>query len=297
MIHTFWRYVTGHWSGAHGLVWSFWINLVLIRILVFLLQDWVNPAEGHDFQDYWLIVLGFALFFHGVLFAWQTVGVIRASEVHIRGLGAMAPVWGTHLALILAFLWILVYAQKAWLMTVPAPQDPGNPFEAARAASYDIVPSSDGLSLAVTGTLELGITRLLVQQLEAHPDVEQVILNSSGGNIYAARGVSNTIREFGLDTLVTSDCSSACTTAFIGGIRRRLGEDARLGFHQYRVQAGYAVLNADPASEQDRDRAIFRRAGVEGWFIDRMFDSPASDMWFPEVSELMNAHVITSLSP
>ncbi|TNB48208.1 hypothetical protein FF124_07680 [Martelella lutilitoris] len=293
------RYLIGHWRGEQGLAWSFWINLVLIRVLLLLLQDWLRPGKGQDFHDMQGFVLLLALLFHGVLFVWQAVGVIRAAELYGRTTGYMAPVWGTQMVLVLAVFWVMTYAFDAWHMTRPAPDNLGRQYavEAERAEKYSIEPTADGQSLTLSGSLELGIANHLKQQLDAYPDVKQIILASTGGNIYQARGLSNTIRQNGLNTLVVSECSSACTTVFIGGIKRQLSSGGRLGFHQYRIEADYAVLNADPLREQDRDRAIFLQAGVAAWFLDRMFNSPSSDMWYPELPELMEAHVVTDVAP
>lgn len=298
-IHAVGRYLTGHWHGAQGFAWSFWINLVLIRVLVFALQELLRPGKGQDFHDNQVLVLLLALFFHGILFVWQAVGVLRAAEAHIRTSGYMAPVWGAQLVLVVASFWVVTYAIDAWHMTFPAPDDLRlqTAYEAERAGKYSIEPTSDGLSLTLSGSLELGITRHLKHQLKAYPDVEQIILASTGGNIYEARGLSNTIRQNGLNTLVMSECSSACTTVFIGGIKRQLASGGKLGFHQYRIDADYAVLNAAPLREQDQDRAIFLQAGVAPWFLDIMFDSRPSDMWYPALPELIDAHVATDVVP
>ena len=299
LIHSLWRYVTGHWYGTHGLVWSFWINLVLLRALVFVLQEWLGPEQGQDFHDSWVLVLFLALFVHGVLFVWQAVGVLRASEAYIRTSGAMAPVWGTQLALVLAFFWVINYVHEAWQMTRPVSHISSiqSKLEAERATKYSIEPTIDRHSLILTGSLELGITRHFKKQLEAYPNVEQIVLTSTGGNIYEARGLSNTIAQNGLNTLVISECSSACTTVFISGTKRQLASGGRLGFHQYRIDADYAVLNANPLLEQERDRAIFLRSGVAVWFVDKMFASHASAMWYPVLSELIDARVVTSVAP
>lgn len=299
MIRRLWRYVTGHWYGAHSLVWSFWVNLVLIRTLVFVLQEWLGPEKGQDFHDRWILVFLLALFAHGVLFVWQAVGVVRASEAHIRDSGAMAPVWGAQLALVLVFFWVINYAHEAWQMTVPVLDISSiqSALEAERAAKYSIEPTSDQRTLTLTGSLELGITGHLKTQLKAYPNVEQIVLTSTGGNIYEARGLANIIGKIGLNTLVISECSSACTTVFIGGAKRLLASGAKLGFHQYRIDADYAVLNASPLQEQDRDRAIFLKSGVAGWFLDKMFASDASEMWYPEMSELIDARVVTGVAP
>ncbi len=299
LINTIRQYLAGHWHGAHGLAWSFWINVVLIRVLVFLLQEWFRPEKGQDFHDSQLLVLLLALLFHGILFIWQAVGAIRACEIYIRTSGFLAPVLGTQLALAVALFWVLTYALDAWQMTLRVPDELGilSEFEAERAAKYSIEPTLDGRSLTLTGSLELGITDRLHDQLEAYPDVEQIVLTSFGGNIFEARGLSNTIRQNGLNTLVISECSSACTTVFIGGEKRQLAPGGKLGFHQIRIDADYPVLNASPLQQQDRERAVFLQSGVATWFLEIMFDSPASEMWYPEMSELIDAHVVTSVAP
>ncbi len=263
-----------------------------------MVQEWLRPQQGQDFHKYRVLVLLLVLCFHGVLFVWQAVGVIRASEAHNRTSGSMAPIWGAQLVLVVASFWVMTYAIDAWHMTLPVPDSLRlqSEIEAERAAKYRIEPTSDGRSLTLTGSLELGITGHLKNQLKAYPDVEQIILSSTGGNIYQARGLSNTIRQNGLNTLVISECSSACTTVFIGGIKRQLTPGGKLGFHQYRIDADYAVLNADPLREQNRDRAAFLQSGVAVWFLDKMFDSQASDMWYPELSELIDAHVATDVA-
>lgn len=281
------------------MAWSFWVNLVALRVLVFVLQEFLGARLGQDFRDSWVFVLLFAVSVHGVLFVWQAVGVIRAAEAHIRALGSIAPVWGAQIGLIVAVLWVGIHTHEAWRMAFPVPDRQGlqSEIEAERAAKYSIVPSGDGRSLILSGSLELGISGRLTEQLQAYPEVERIVLTSTGGNIYQARGLSKTIRENGLDTLVTSECSSACTTVFIGGSRRQMASGGKLGFHQYRIDANYAVLRANPLLEQERDRAIFLRSGVAAWFLDKMFDSGASGMWYPGVSELIDARVVTSVLP
>ncbi len=295
MISYIWRYVTDHWRGQHGFAWSFWVNLVLLRVLIFAAQEWLSPEKGQDFSDNRALIWVLAVVFHGFVFVWQVAGVFRASGAHIRASGSMAPVWGSQLAIVAAVLWVASYSFGAWQMTLPIPDllNSQAELEAARAAKYSIEPTTDGQSLTLAGSLELGITDHLRDQLKAYPDIDKIILASTGGNIYEARGLANIIRQNGLNTLVIAECSSACTTVFIGGAKRQLAPGGKLGFHQYRIDADYAVLNADPLREQTRDRAVFLQSGVALWFLDKMFDSDASDMWYPEPSELIDANVVT----
>jgi len=251
------------------------------------------------FFDNLLLVVALAFVFHGFLFVWQVVGVLRATGIHVRSSGSMAPVWGAQLAIVVALFWTISYALAAWQQTLPdlGPLPRQAELKAERESKYSFKLTADGRSLTLTGSLELGVTGRLKDQLEVHPNVEQIVLASAGGNIYEARGIANAIKRNGLDTLVISECSSACTTAFMGGRERQLASGAKLGFHQYRIDADYAVLNADPAREQSRDRKDFLDSGVAVWFVDRMFEKSASDMWFPDVTELIEAGVVTGIAP
>ncbi len=69
---------------------------------------------------------------------------------------------------------------------------------------------------------------------------------------------------------------------------------ARLGFHQYRVEAGYIVLGTDPKGEQERDKALYLAAGVKPEFVALMHQASPDAMWYPGKGELLDAGVITA---
>jgi len=291
------KYIADHWQGRQGLAWSFWVNFVLVRALIFLGQDRLSPAKDSDYSAHNTLVLSLAIFFHGICFVWQVVGVVRAGEAYIRASGVMAYVWGMQLGAIMAFWLTVTYAFGAWQMTLPAPKDLFSPakVEAERAGKYSFVASADGAKLIFSGSIELGTSKQLAKQLKQTPSLQTIVLSSPGGNIYEARGLSKLIHENGLNTLVETQCTSACTTVFIGGITRMLMPDARLGFHQYRVDANYDVLNSDVAAEQEHDRMLYASAHVKPWFLKRMYESGSDGMWFPEFEELLDAGVITHI--
>ena len=121
-------------------------------------------------------------------------------------------------------------------------------------------------------------------------------MSSEGGNIYEARGLARLFRDGNLSTKVLDECSSACTTAFVGGVERRLKTGARLGFHQYRIEADYDVLGADPRGEEAKDKTLFLAAGIKQSFVSRMHSAAAGSMWYPDAKELLDAGVITALA-
>src|SRR5205085_443995 len=70
-----------------------------------------------------------------------------------------------------------------------------------------------------------------------------VAFSSNGGSLAAGLRIGEAIRRKGFSTFVPDGrhCASACAFAWLGGIERFLGTDARIGFH--------AASNAAPDGE------------------------------------------------
>jgi len=71
-----------------------------------------------------------------------------------------------------------------------------------------------------------------------------VILNSRGGSAMAGIRIGQAIRMRNFATWVpnASLCASACAMAWLGGTRRLMGSQAKIGFHSvYRIDKGVAV--------------------------------------------------------
>lgn len=287
-----------HWQGRHGLGWSFWVNLVALRVALFLLQEATTSALSPGQTVPLSLVLPLVVVFHGGLFIWQVVGLLRAADAFSRESGQMFKVWGVQLGLIVSALWVLSYSLEAWHLTQPHP-DAALPslaeFDALRAKRYALSVSPDETSITLEGSLELGITKRLSALLDAHPAVTIIHLTSPGGNIFEARGLATQIETRGLATSVETECSSACTLVFVAGRTRKIAVGARLGFHQYRFDTNIIILAADPKREQERDIAAFRRAGVAPWFLDQIYQSGSQSMWYPDISELKEAGVVTDV--
>ena len=274
------RYIVTHWRGEQGLLWSLLVNLAGLRIVIFAIQELAQPAEYQDYHEWAAGVLVAVILLHGVVFVWQAVGVFRAGEAHIRHFGSIAGHWGAQLAVIIAFWLTASAALDAWQMTLDVPEfgDFAERADSERAGRYRISVEPGGVVM-ITGTLELGISTRLASALAEDAGLREVILSSEGGNIYEARGLARIFRDRGLVTTVVDECSSACTTAFIGGRIRQLRSGARLGFHQYRLEADYDVLGADPKGEEEKDRVLYLAAGVKAGFVSRMHSAAPGSMW------------------
>ena len=87
--------------------------------------------------------------------------------------------------------------------------------------------------------------------------------------------------------MVTTNCVSACTIAFLGGKHRWVTGNARLGFHA----PSYGAQTLQDAEDKFRINAV--ASGVARPFIDRALKDRT--IWYPTSRELITAHVITGV--
>ena len=68
--------------------------------------------------------------------------------------------------------------------------------------------------------------------LRRNPKVETLVLNSGGGSLWAAEEMARLVIDYGLDTHVVGECSSACVTVFLAGKARTMERGSKIGFHK-----------------------------------------------------------------
>ncbi len=149
--------------------------------------------------------------------------------------------------------------------------------------------------------------------LYQNPEVKKVNLSSHGGIMGAGIEIGRIIKDFGVETIVTKECSSACTFIFVAGAGRTLAPGALLGFHRpswdlekiaiYYKQnkADYGWVNefsfaswvqGDTFYEAGRLFQVFGEAGVELEFIIQTLQYSGDQMWYPSRNELLGSGVL-----
>ncbi len=289
-----------HWRGKLPLGISLWINLVALLIVVsyaelFVLSKLaVNPAQLIN------LTLVSLLFTRLIIFPWQLIGLLRAIEFDYLEHKKLLKTRTLQGFALMTVLFTLVYCLEViqgtlfYIKQIESYSRPGD------KVAYQLSVSEDQQQLIIRGDLDIGITTAVRSMIETHPQIKSVVLQSRGGQIYEGRGLAKLFTERGIDTYVHEECSSACTTAFIGGSRRYIGTQGKLGFHQYWVETTkYArfVPFYDLRVEQQRDLALFEARGVGQAFLDRMFDQPANRIWFPDHSTLYDAKIVHEIIP
>jgi hypothetical protein len=147
--------------------------------------------------------------------------------------------------------------------------------------------TSDRRVLHVTGEFTKGIAEAVEQSLAATRSVRIVVFDSPGGDIEEAMRIGRDIKQNGLATGVSQECSSACTYSFIAGRERILLPGGQLGFHACQKAVWY--LNC----ETQKYYSYFAARGIDGPFIRRALSVDPRDIWYPRPEELLAAHVVT----
>jgi len=287
-------YIRSHWLGRQSLAWSFWVNLVLIRALLLYAEDFVRfPSRGGGYHSE-VAAVAFFLVANVVIYTWQVVGVVRSCDRYLSHYWSSMLVWGAYFGIAVSLLFTFVSALETFQINFLRSDEPllSSIWDRERASRYSLTISSDGTHITLTGSFELGLTKKLNALLQEHPGVKAIVISSPGGNIYEGRGVAKLIKQHRLNSYVFETCYSACTTAFIAGATRILGPNGRLGFHSYRVEADYQVPFADTTGEQNYDRKLYESQKIKEEFLNKVFQSAPSELWYPSTKELLESGVV-----
>ena len=287
-------FIGKHWKGEYPLSVSFWLVFVLLAATYHFLE----PLFLRPFVDRPPVFIGVAASYlivsRLIIYPWPIVGLLRSADNHylaheraIIRYGVQAVIVAS-MALTAAHIIgsaqsLVIYKEK-----IDSAASPGK-------TDYSLSLVNQATALHLQGPLDIGITRAIKKILDQNPRVRAIILDSEGGQIYEGRGLAMLFDERGLDTYSFSGCSSACSTAFVGGFNRFLGPDAKLGFHQYRMDSPSTLQFYkfyDLKVEQKKDLSLYRAKNIDKEFLKKAFETPHDRMWFPSSQTLIDAGVI-----
>ncbi len=284
------HYVQRHWRGDLPLGQACLVNLVLLFFALNFLERFIYPPwlEGETVVS--VAVLVFSILVRLIIYPWQVIGVLRNCEKSLQRDVDRHWIIAVQGIVVLSIVATLASAFSSYQSLTEYRQslDPHKGFEIPPEYTFDLV--NQGAIVHLRGPFQPGITRRFSEFIEQNPQVAGVILDSDGGQISEGRGLARVIRENQLNTYSLGHCMSACTMAFAAGVKRALGVNARLGFHQYQAFTIYPKFDLE--EEQAKDIALFRAQGVSESFLQKIFNHPPEGMWWPEHEELLEANLI-----
>ena len=272
--------------------------------LIYFLEPWflsnffIDPKQQITAT---LISLGITKL---IIFPWQLIGLLRASDKDYLRHGNTVKTRLIQLLMLLA----IGFNLSASIDSIQAAtfknkqqenSDDYLEFKKQQIQNYTLTLRNNKTQLVISGEFDIGISKQVINVLKRNPQISSIALNSIGGHIYEGRGLSKLFTRQSLDTYVYKQCTSACTTAFSGGVKRYLGSSGKLGFHQYKqdlVAHKKSVGFHDATAEQNRDLELFKSRGIDHGFLDKIFNESSDSMWFPSHDELITAKVIDAIT-
>jgi hypothetical protein len=284
--------VRRHWRGDLALPLSYWgigVTVTLGLIALGHLFGSVNATLPFGPLGFG-VAAGAFLIFVCMCTVWQLVGIWRSARSHIQSTGRR--LWGS-----LARVAVVIVALGAVydFNTVIGPMLA----ESGRIATRteDVAPHQlrllrDGTEVEVAGGMPLGTAVALRKLLDATPSVQVVHLNSVGGRVSEGYEIYHLVRDRKLITYTATNCMSACTIAFLGGVQRLLSTRALLGFHSISFAGIDQRLIPDINVEL---RQTLLSHGAPAWFVEKALNTNADSMWYPTKGELTAAKIVTGV--
>jgi hypothetical protein len=221
-----------------------------------------------------------------------TVALTAAGIALLRALRAMPSPRGYRLWLIRDLkvtVFMLLGPLWLWTILIDAPQTGAYAKGAVRSlpgSTWEIVYDASSRTIRLNGEFQSGIARDFMRVLDEAPDAETVELQSPGGWVGEAVRIAEQIERRELATRVVSQCSSACTLAFAGGVHRTIAPGASLGFH-----AGSAATGIGDGNREINAYMLYR--GIDPQFLLAANAVPPKDIWVPDADTLRGAGVLT----
>lgn len=290
-------YIRRHWQGQHSLQFT----LAFSFLLVGAIYHWLEPLVPGFFhtEPYSLIFvsISYLVLTRLLIFPWQIVGLLKSAERCYQDNNRAIILYSVQ-GIVLISITLSISHTVTRLQQLSAYHQRWVLDTNKETPQYQLNVDFRHRTLSISGDLGFGIVRAVEEHLNTHTEIDQVLLHSRGGQIYEGRGLGLLFRTRGLNTYVRSECSSACTTAFIGGVERTLASDARMGFHQYGMRAGHEkqiTVFQSLQFEEKKDIAFFRSQGVDSSFLNSVFSTPHNEIGYPTLETLLEAGVATRL--
>jgi hypothetical protein len=273
-----------HFNGDYTLARAYWLHLFLLQYVYLgasvVLLNWLAesfPARYSSGMIVVSIVLGY------VVWGWLIGGTWASANKHTSRGGSRNWAMVAQLLILLGGL-RLVFATPDNVRIVADHWPVARGAQLGPSVSLQVGP--DGKSVVVAGGINDGTAAALAAFLDRAPAVTTVVLQSGGGWTREGKLIAGTIAAHGLATRVETECSSACTIAFLAGKVRTARPGARLGFHTFSAVGGSETIGRSV-------QKTYGEAGLADAFIARIAATPPEHMWYPDQNELYAQGILT----
>jgi ATP-dependent protease ClpP protease subunit len=286
------KFILQHWRGEFSLPLAYWgisvLFVGLIRILAEVLTGVLESSSTSLTSTAWLLFGFYAFTF--VIVCWSLVGTWRSATRY--SLEKKSSLWSglAKLAIVLGVLQIssTFLIKEAPVLKVMSPYLMGS--NTSTRITVEIL--DDGKTIKLSGMFGNGSFNSFKSSLDRNPNINRVFLSSNGGLFKEVSLIAEEILQKRLDTYVEDKCESFCTIVFLSGYNRFSTPNAKIGFHSPTIK-GASHLDEDLHSESKK---LYAKLRVSKEFIDKIYSTPNSDVWYPTHKELIDAGIVNKVT-
>jgi len=147
--------------------------------------------------------------------------------------------------------------------------------------------------LRIDGPLGVRLTSDVTAATQDHPDIERVVINSTGGLITDAKAVGALLRDRNLPVRVQGQCASACVLIWAMSPSREMTLRSTIGIHQSRLDVNLPTEWASSAKQtvDDDSTSILKAAGFSDAVLSKQASTSPASMYWLNTADAMDAGV------
>ena len=286
------NFIKRHWNGEISLPIAYWgIGGILgFSIILFasLLIDVIEPLTPSITYSSWLVLLFYP--FLWIVLLWIYVGIWKSATSYMEN--GSSKTWGylAKIAVVIALVQVCGAVISIHFPIMKKMSEFAFGTDPIGTVAVEIL--DDGKTLYVKGIFGNGSSDSLISTLDKNPSIKRLNLNSNGGRLKEVIRLSGEVQKRKLETYTEDRCLSFCTVIFLSGWPRYSTPRARIGFHAPHLFDGELLGSIGI----DESKKLYQTFNLPKPFIDKIFSTPNSDMWYPSYQELISFGVVTSSS-
>lgn len=283
------KYIRTHWRGEFSLARSYWVNGVLLTIVLRMADEALAEIIfAHNNTQLLrpesaLIVLIIEAAVLVTVTVWQLVGIWRSAALHKRQTGRRG--WATLAQAVVVLGWIgtagtAVDYGRLTLRTVEA-------MRGDTLGEYTVATDGD-TNLYLDGHINYQAVDEISSLLGPDHEFQTFFINSPGGYVGASVELGHLVNESGLTVVATGQCLSACTLPLVAAPVSSVTPGTVVGFHR---PGATGVSEADDASVRVME-SFYRSYGLDIATIAKSMETRTTDMWMPSLDTLVERGII-----
>jgi hypothetical protein len=282
--------IVRHWRGELPLIISFWGVLFFGWAVTLLGLIYLTDVMADSVPES-LFFRGFSLAFPyltlPIILSWMMIGTWRSACIFIETGGERFWAITTKITIVILMLRASFDAYQLWVPNIVE----GLKLATGIGRAEPIVLLRDKAKTDMVhlyGEIEYGSLSDIVTKHKNNP-FSILVLHSIGGRIEESIKIARFVASSDIETMVNSECSSACTLIFIAGKHQYLEGCALLGFHSAHI--GWSSSEVSGVFDKYFFDA-YQKFDIDEAFIKKVLAVPSEDMWYPNYNELVDANVI-----